>query len=301
MYNAEKWIQSTINFAINQEHLLELIVVDDGSYDQSRRIVQNLLPKYPKLKLYWHNENKGPGAARNFGILLAQGEYISFLDADDAMLDNRFVSPIEILQSMPEIDGVYSILKDVKEDLSNLDNQSSVYLSLEDQVNPNKLFEYVIGENKKYFSICGLVLRRAKMDANMHASLFDEKFKVGEDLDFSYKVALSMALVKDINENPVILRRLHNLNISLHHDSIQTRYLLAKKWFYTIQSHQYSKKEIIAMVKNYFFREHDIKGNSLTKPLPKVFYFIIFLFKNSWLLIHFIKAPHAMNRFKKLI
>jgi len=88
-YNAEKWIEETIYSALNQTWKnKEIIIVDDGSKDQTYSIAKKYESKNLKVVT---QENKGVCAARNFALSLAQGDYIQWLDADD-ILDHDKVS-----------------------------------------------------------------------------------------------------------------------------------------------------------------------------------------------------------------
>ncbi len=83
-YNAAHVIEQTIANLYQQTHKdFELIVIDDGSTDQSLLVLQQLPAHYPNLKII-HQNNRGPGSARNQGITAACGRFIAFLDADDS-------------------------------------------------------------------------------------------------------------------------------------------------------------------------------------------------------------------------
>lgn len=86
MYNSENYIGATIESILNQNyHNIEVLVVDDGSTDSSKRIVNSYVGKDERIRyIYQHNE--GAPAARNRGLDLSKGEYIIFFDADDTML-----------------------------------------------------------------------------------------------------------------------------------------------------------------------------------------------------------------------
>lgn len=84
MYNAEQYIGECIESIIAQNHKdYEIIIVDDGSKDASKEIVQ----KYSCVK-YFHKINGGPSTARNMGVEKASGDYICFVDADDYLIKN---------------------------------------------------------------------------------------------------------------------------------------------------------------------------------------------------------------------
>lgn len=100
VYNAEKYIEETINSAINQTWAnKEIIIVDDGSTDNSLRIARNF--ECDSVKVL-SQQNKGASAARNTGLKEAKGEYIQFLDADDLLSKNKIESQINQLIELPE-------------------------------------------------------------------------------------------------------------------------------------------------------------------------------------------------------
>lgn len=82
-YNGEKYIAQTICSVMAQTYEnWEMIIVDDGSRDDSARIVRSYMEKEPRIRLL-QQENAGSAAARNTGIRAAQGRYMALLDADD--------------------------------------------------------------------------------------------------------------------------------------------------------------------------------------------------------------------------
>jgi len=86
-YNRAKFIRQSIDSVLNQTYKnIELIVVNDGSGDNTSEIVEEYRRQYPGIIKYFYQENKGPSAARNKGIKEAQGEYIAFIDSDDYFL-----------------------------------------------------------------------------------------------------------------------------------------------------------------------------------------------------------------------
>ncbi|PEC23566.1 glycosyltransferase family 2 protein [Bacillus cereus] len=96
LYNAEKYIEETMESILNQTYKnIEIVIVDDGSKDQSSFIVKNLEKKYPQQIKYILQENQGVSVARNTGIENASGEYISFLDSDDLWHPTKIEKQIE--------------------------------------------------------------------------------------------------------------------------------------------------------------------------------------------------------------
>ena len=89
MYNAEKYIRICVNSILMQTFQdFELIIVDDCSTDNSYKICNELYGNNEKVRLFRHEKNQGPGVARNLGIENSRGEYIFFIDSDDAIIPN---------------------------------------------------------------------------------------------------------------------------------------------------------------------------------------------------------------------
>lgn len=94
MYNNEKTIETTLKSVVNQTHpFSEVIIVDNGSNDQSEQIVKKYCLKYPYIRLVQCLES-GVSFARNKGIDEMKSAYLSFLDADD-VLDLKYVEIME--------------------------------------------------------------------------------------------------------------------------------------------------------------------------------------------------------------
>lgn len=83
IYNVEKYLSKCIDSIISQTYTnLEIILVDDGSTDDSKTIAEKYLEKDKRIKLY-HKENGGLSDARNYGIKEMTGKYVTFVDSDD--------------------------------------------------------------------------------------------------------------------------------------------------------------------------------------------------------------------------
>lgn len=92
LYNVEDYLNEAIDSIINQsigfEENVQLILVDDGSFDDSYQIAQSYHEKYPNNILVFKRENGGQASARNLGLNYAQGKYLNFLDSDDYISGN---------------------------------------------------------------------------------------------------------------------------------------------------------------------------------------------------------------------
>lgn len=87
-YNAEGDIEACLSSALSQDFdpaAFEVVVADDCSTDGTRRVAERLAQAHPNLKVASTASNAGPGPARNAGIAMASGEWLVFLDSDDAL------------------------------------------------------------------------------------------------------------------------------------------------------------------------------------------------------------------------
>ena len=91
VYNVEKYLKKCVDSVLAQDFSdYEILLIDDGSTDSSGKICDEYAEKNPIIKVI-HQENKGLGGARNTGISSAQGEYLLFVDSDDAIKNNALL------------------------------------------------------------------------------------------------------------------------------------------------------------------------------------------------------------------
>ncbi len=104
-YNRADYLPATVASVLGQTFRdFELIVVDDGSTDETARV---LAPFTDRLR-YVYQENAERGAARNHGVRLAAGKYVAFLDSDDLWVPNKLEAEVETLRRRPDLGLVYS-------------------------------------------------------------------------------------------------------------------------------------------------------------------------------------------------
>jgi len=106
-YNRAIFIERAINSVLNQTYPnLEVIVVDDGSQDDTEARVKTIRDNDHRVRFLSHATNRGSQAARNTGILAAKGEYVGFLDSDDEWLPGKLEKQLQLFRQGYERLGV---------------------------------------------------------------------------------------------------------------------------------------------------------------------------------------------------
>ncbi len=202
-YNNAEFLSQAIESVIAQTHKdIEIIVVDDGSTDNTRDVMQG----YAGRAIYIRQENAGPSKARNAGILRAKGEYIAFLDADDVWFPNKIEEQLKTLQIDSNIALIYS--------------QAVVFNShtgRELGISPKKIFsgnvfDALLSESGPIV-LSSVIVRSRVLD---EAGIFDESLINGEDQHLWLRIAKNHAIA-GINQ-ALLRRRLHDKNIGFSKD-----------------------------------------------------------------------------------
>lgn len=116
-YNAERFIQKTLESVVNQTyHNIEVLVVDDGSQDKTAEIVKSIAQQDSRVILL-QQENTGVAAARNLAISKSRGEYIAPIDADDIWFPQNLEKQVQcMIESNINVGVVYSWSVDIDEE-----------------------------------------------------------------------------------------------------------------------------------------------------------------------------------------
>ncbi len=192
-FNVEGYIGKSIESIINQEYQKwELIVVNDGSTDNTREIVQAFTCRDSRIKFY-EQENRGVSAARNRGMLHAVGDYLTFLDGDD-LWDKRFLVQLVSAKKVNHVDMTYS-------------GYTSFY---EDGRSKKFQFTYMDGDilipylkESTGMHIGSLLIEKSIV--NTYNIRFTEGCPMGEDVEFIIKL-LCVAKVCAIREELMFYR-----------------------------------------------------------------------------------------------
>lgn len=135
-YNSGKFIAETIESVIAQSYQnWEMIIVDDGSVDNTESIVNSFIEKDDRIQFYKNEVNSGPAITRNNGIDIANGRFISFLDSDDLWTNDKLTKQIDfmLLNNYPFTFSYYAQIDEngfYIQDIDNLPSKVTYHSSL---------------------------------------------------------------------------------------------------------------------------------------------------------------------------
>jgi glycosyltransferase involved in cell wall biosynthesis len=216
VFNAESYIRKAVESALIQPETGEVLLIEDGSPDNSLEECLKLDREYDKVKLLLHSDGKnhGAGASRNLGIKNASYEYIAFLDADDFFLPKRFEVAKKLFKSDPELEGVYEAVGNHFENESarqfSLNKGLGSWITMSQRVDPKNLFEKQapVGD----CGCCqtdGWVVKKSVFNKT---GLFDEKLYLHQDTAMFVKFSAVCKMISGRLYEPVAMRRVHNEN-----------------------------------------------------------------------------------------
>ena len=221
IFNCELYIKKAINSVLIQKNINEILIIDDGSTDGSYQICEEFRRNYNFIKLFQHPDKKNHGRSktRNLGIKKAKSIYIAFLDADDFYLPNRFENDLKLFKEDDTIDGVYNAIgSHFYRKTETREKERLKLTTVSEKIDSKELFEKMgpMG-HFGYFSGIGLTVKR---DAFLKTGFFNENLQVAEDTELWLRMALVLKLVSGIIDKPVVLRGIHNSNVSFVNDDL---------------------------------------------------------------------------------
>lgn len=151
IYNVEKYIKKCLDSLVNQTlQEIQIILVNDGSTDESGNIAKEYASKYTNKIIYLEKENGGLSDARNFGMRYTEGEYIAFLDSDDyvenTMYEEMYNKALQENSDYVECDFLWEYPDKTKKDKRNSYNNKKEMLTNVRVVAWNKLIKREILE-----------------------------------------------------------------------------------------------------------------------------------------------------------
>lgn len=190
-FNRENIIQRTLNSLVRQTYIdFEVIVVDDGSTDKTKEVVDEYLAIL-KIRYFWIENFGGPSKARNLGIKMSKGRYIAFLDSDDWWHRDKLMYSVKYLEEGHDLVYHNMYISKTEDQLFNIKKTKSVQVS-------SPVFEYLC-ENGNMIVNSSVVVRKNIL--NKIGSIDESKELIfWEDFDYWLRAARVTNSFKMINK-----------------------------------------------------------------------------------------------------
>lgn len=222
-YNRAKYLSDSLQSVLDQTHTnWECIIVDDGSSDNTKELVEKWIVKDDRFK-YVYKENGGASSARNIGLHIAKGEFIQFLDSDDFM--NKYKIEKQLAYFNEKIDIVIC-------DFFPFDQNTGSFLRSRYR-NPfpdvDNFRRDIITKWEVELSIpCHCVLFKSKLLHQYQFIDFNEYLINHEDWVFWVKLFHYSSGIYNLQES-LVSYRIHNKSLCADKEKMEEHFLLAKK------------------------------------------------------------------------
>jgi len=201
-YNRANLLVKAIKSVFSQTYKnFELIIVNDGSTDNTKQIIDNFKKQTNKIKYIWEI-NSGTAKAKNTGIKNTEGKYIAFLDSDDEWLPKKLEKQLELFKKSTNSNlgfvGCNTFIIDKK------NNKKLIY-----KIPKYKNIFYALLINNFICSCSSVMVKKSVLDK---IDFFDENLKIGEDWDMWIRIAQKYNF--DFVNEPLLKYNIHSGNLS---------------------------------------------------------------------------------------
>lgn len=244
VYNCEKYLEQCVLSLVNQSKKeLEIILIDDGSTDQSSEICERLQNNYQRVVAV-HQKNGGVAAARNTGLQYARGKYIGFVDADD-YVDSKMYQIMFSDMIDNHVDLIVGSIIKIKPDGS----QTTETFEFTFGSSVNLLIEYL---NTDLFIACNRCLFKKQIIDNNRIA-FTSQRKTGEDQEFVYRYMMHSETIFNSKQASYFYRVMENSTMFqasyLHFDNIEAMVAIDAYGKKCLPQQQYQELHL-AMINN---------------------------------------------------
>lgn len=183
IYNVDKYLEETINSIINQTlKEIEIILVNDGSTDNSGKICDELKKKDNRIKVI-HKENMGVSAARNSGLKIATGEFVGFVDSDDIVCNDMYETLYNnAIENKVDISMVSPVIKELNGNIKYFNNTGKKFIW-----NREEALKNFFKGNVFNIAVYTKIFKREKYE-NI---IFEEEKSVHEDKYYTFQCILN--------------------------------------------------------------------------------------------------------------
>ena len=303
VYNVEKYVSRCLNSLISQRKNnfdYEIIIVNDGTKDNSRKICEKYANKYENVKLI-DQDNRGLGQARNTGIIESCGEYFICIDSDDYVDDDSFLIKLDKICYNSRVDVLCTNFKIL--DLLSKTIMVNKNINIDvDRYPIEKLIEFDLINISAWTKV-------VKKDYVISNNIF---FNTGlsEDIDWTYRLLMLTNKICCINIDSYVYVKGRKGSITDNSNNMKNLYILRKKimercyfynTLYNVKINNVCKKYLsyifcsnynISVKANFFDKSMKVERKYLFIAGGKyriIYFFSKFIgFKNTWKLVRWI-------------
>lgn len=250
-YNHEAFIERSLNSVTNQDYKnIELIIVDNGSVDNSVAVINEWIKKYPKATFIQNKENIGNNKSFNVAVKLSKGDYLIDLAADDVLLRDTIQTQINCFQSNPNVALVFGNAEIIDENDTFLYYHFPVDVNLKvlDETIHKTNYETILKGGNCMCSVSGIY----KKEPFLELDGYDENL-VYEDLDYWLRLS---------NKYPFIY---------IDEPLVQKRYLSNSLLTFFYRKNDFSKRmnksTYLILIKAYKMNNDKIEFKALLKRI----------------------------------
>jgi glycosyltransferase involved in cell wall biosynthesis len=181
-YNRANFIRNTIISVINQTYTdWELLVIDDGSTDNTHEIVDEFINKDSRIKYFYQENSGGPSSPKNLGIEKAEGVYVAFLDSDDEWFPTKLEEQLAVFENSnnPKL-GVVACYLNIK------DYKTGKILSTNNEYYRGNVLDKLVSGSLNLFTASSIM---TKLSILKIIGPFDTNFKISEDMDMWLRIS----------------------------------------------------------------------------------------------------------------
>lgn len=222
-YNRANLLPRAIKSVLNQTYKdFELIIVDDGSTDNTKKVVEEFQKKDPRIKYIWQKNSGGEARPRNMGIRHSKGEYIAFLDSDDEWLPEKLEKQVKLLNGDKKTGLVYTNAKILR-------NSKYSEKTIFELINPKRGIIYkdlFLNRDRHFIPTLTVIVRKNIFEK---VGYFDEKLKFAPDYDLWLRIAKHTYV--DYIDEVLAIYYIHDSNISKNREGMQRCLIQVKEKF----------------------------------------------------------------------
>lgn len=259
-YNRANVLPRAIDSVLEQTHDdFEVIVVDDGSTDNTEEIVKTYADD--RVRYIPFDSNKGANAARNEGIRQANGEYISFLDSDDEFTETHIEKVLSVLvEADPAVKGVYTAQITVQDDKTQYSNSASQVLS-----DPDQVIEGYPANGFSSFTFSQDVFNSVGLLDESLGAFQDREFLIRYLCDYTFLPVPYILVIYHIHGDRISsdptrkLSALENM-VSKHEEKVKS---VNSAFLNYSRAHLYARSRNMSAARNHFFKASRNNATSL--------------------------------------